>query len=89
MIVEKDDTVILSVSQEELEEEIANMELIEEQLVRNIQQNPRFDKHTKKRDIRELKHTFEVATTAMKMIWLNFKSEDVKIENGRLKGVDE
>lgn len=73
------DQVILHVTQEELEEELANMEQLLKVLLRNIEK--RFmSSEQKKTDIEELRNTFDVAMTAMKMVWLQLEGVDVKIE---------
>lgn len=73
MIREFGDNVILALGQDELVAEIGNMELLLEHLLRLNPQMPEEGKE-------ELKHTFEVATTAMKMIWLNYEKDDTRYE---------
>lgn len=70
------DKVILSLSQAELEEEIANMEMLRDALAASIMANPKIDRKTKDTDVKELRQTFEVAITAMQMVWLNFEGEE-------------
>ena len=73
------DLVVLHVTQEELEKELANMEQLLKVLLRNIEKRL-MSSEQKKTDIEELRNTFDVAMTAMKMVWLQLDGVDVKIE---------
>ena len=74
------DLVVLHVTQEELEEELANMEQLLKVLVWTIEKRI-MSSEQKKTDIEELRNTFDVAMTAMKMVWLQLDGADVKIES--------
>ena len=60
------DIVLLKLSQEEIEEELANMNSLMAVLMLKMD-NPQ--------DKKELKKTFDVAITAMEMVWLNMQEE--------------
>ena len=62
----KDGLVTLSLSSDEIEEELANMEDLEEILLTKLL-------HKADRD--ELKKTFRVAMTAMKMVWVTMQGD--------------
>ena len=73
-----EDQVLLDVSKEDLERELANMEQLLEVLKININSNPKYSRRQKEIDCRELEETFDVAMTAMKMVWIQFE-EGAKI----------
>lgn len=58
------DKVILSLSQEEIEAELANIKDLREILLMKMDNT---------QDKKELSQTFDVAITAMEMIWLNME----------------
>ena len=62
----KDGLVTLSLSSDEIEEELANMEDLEEILLTKL---------LRKADRDELKKTFRVAMTAMKMVWVTMQGD--------------
>lgn len=62
----KDELVTLSLSSDEIEEELANMEDLEEILLTKL---------LRKADRDELKKTFRVAMTAMKMVWVTMQGD--------------
>lgn len=62
----KDGLVTLSLSSDEIEEELANMEDLEEILLTKL---------LRKSDRDELKKTFRVAMTAMKMVWVTMQGD--------------
>lgn len=66
------DLVILKLSQDEIEYELANMEDLRDILM---------TKMMSPQDKKELKRTFDVAITAMQMIWLNMEGEEIKNEH--------
>lgn len=73
MIQSVADNVVLMLQQDDLEREIANMELLLEHLLKLNPQMP-------ENNVEELKRTFEVATTAMKMIWLANDGAEIWVE---------
>ena len=74
------DQVILKLSQDELAEELANMEMLCEVCQVNIQANPKYTQKQKDLDCEELRNTFDVAMTAMKMVYLSIEGEKVVVE---------
>lgn len=62
------DLVVLKLSQDEIEYELANMEDLRNILLMKMQSE---------QDRKELKRTFDVAITAMQMVWLNFGGEEI------------
>lgn len=62
----KDGLVTLSLSSDEIEEELANMEDLEAILLTKL---------LRKADRDELKKTFRVAMTAMKMVWVTMQGD--------------
>ena len=66
------DLVILKLSQDEIEYELANMEDLRDILMA---------KRMSPQDKKELKRMFDVAITAMQMIWLNIEGEEIKSEH--------
>ena len=74
------DQVILKLSQDELAEELANMEMLCETLQVNIQSNPKCTQKQKDLDCEELRNTFDVAMTAMRMVYLSIEGDKVVVE---------
>ncbi len=66
----KDGLVMLSLSSDEIEEELANMEDLEAILLTKL---------LRKADRDELKKTFRVAMTAMKMVWVTMQGGETEI----------
>lgn len=62
------DLVVLKLSQDEIEYELANMEDLRNILLMKMQSE---------QDRKELKRTFDVAITAMQMVWLNIEGEEI------------
>ena len=62
----KNGLVTLSLSSDEIEEELANMKDLEEILLTKL---------LRKADRDELKKTFRVAMTAMKMVWVTMQGD--------------
>lgn len=74
------DQVILKLSQDELAEELANMEMLLDVLQQNIRSNPKYTQKQKDLDCEELQNTFDVAMTAMRMVYLSIEGEEVRVE---------
>lgn len=66
------DKVILSLSAEQIEYELANLEDLEAILLMKLK-DPQ--------DRKELRDTFDVAKTAMQMVWLNMNGEQFTAED--------
>lgn len=60
------DKVVLSLSAEQIEQELANIQDLEAILLMKLK-DPQ--------DRKELRDTFDVAITAMQMVWLNMNGE--------------
>lgn len=65
-----DGRVVLNLSADDIERELANMEQLLNVLKLGIQGNRRDSRAQRERDCRELEETFDVAMTAMKQVWL-------------------
>ena len=73
MIREHGENVMLSLGQNEIAEGIANMEMLYERL---LELNPGLSRSRRE----DLRHDFEVAETAMKMVWLTFHEKRTKLD---------
>ena len=67
------DHVVLSLSQEECEKGIADFEDLRDILLTKLQDAE---------DRKELREDFDIAITAMQMVWLTLNGEDVMVSNG-------
>ena len=79
-----DGNVVLSLSAEDLERELANMEQLLKVLKHNIMSCKPVSRKQREIDCAELEETFDVAMTAMKQVWLwiEGKGPDVEIHVG-------
>ena len=79
-----DGNVVLSLSAEDLERELANMEQLLLVLKHNIMNARQISPRQREIDCAELEETFDVAMTAMKQVWLwiEGKGPDVEIHVG-------
>lgn len=66
------DKVILSLDAETIEQELANLEMLENILVRKLKSE---------QDRKELRATFECAKTAMQMLWCGMQGEELTQED--------
>ena len=72
MKIEKDDKVMLSLTAEEIEEELANVEDLRDMLLDFMRSG---------QDKKELAKTFETAITAMQMVWIMINGGDLQISD--------
>ena len=70
MKIEIGDTVILKLSQDELERSIAEMEDLRDALL--------MLKTLTEQDKADMRKTFDVAITSMQMLWLNIEGEEIE-----------
>ena len=65
------DKVVLALSQEDLEKGIADMEALRDVILMKLKDAD---------DRKELREDFDIAITAMQMLWLKFEGEEVTFD---------